>query len=112
MPHPSNAESSAATPTRQSAELPQESWIQAFVQVFERCRIANTESVVVLTESGSRPINVLLAELALSRLGVTYYRMVLPSGKPVTGPIVRSSGASLALTGRPGDGPPGADAHC
>jgi len=32
------------------------SWLDAFVQVFERCRIASTESVVVLAEQGSKAV--------------------------------------------------------
>ena len=31
-------------------------WLDAFVQVFERCRISAEESVVVLAERGSRAV--------------------------------------------------------
>jgi len=77
-----------------------EHWIDAFVKVFDRCRIGTDESVIVLAELHSRDINVQLAELALARLGCTFARLVLPSSAAPAGPIVRSSGASLALTGQ------------
>ena len=78
------------------------SWLDAFVQVFERCQIASTESVVVLAEQGSKAVLTELAELALSQLGCSYYRLVLPTPAAVSGPLIRSSGASVALTARPG----------
>jgi len=77
-------------------------WLDAFVRVFERCRIGAEESVVVLTERGSRAVLIELAELALTSLGHRYYRLVLPSPSAVAGPLVRSSGASTALTDQAG----------
>ena len=77
------------------------SWLSAFVQVFERCRVTDDESVVVLAESGSRAVLVELAELALAQLGCRYFRLVLPTPVAVSGPLVRSSGASMALTAQP-----------
>jgi len=73
-------------------------WIVAFEQVFARCRISSTETVVVLAEQQSRHVLVQLAELALGRLGVHYYRLVVPTPGPIIGPLVRSSGATNALT--------------
>ena len=76
------------------------SWLDSFVQVLDRCAISSAESVVVLTEHQSRSVLVELAELALSGLKRSYYRVVLPNAAHVDGPLVRSSGASLALTGQ------------
>ena len=77
-------------------------WLDAFVRVFQRCRIGAEESVVVLTERGSRAVLIELAELALTSLGHRYYRLVLPSPSAVAGPLVRSSGASTVLTDQAG----------
>lgn len=75
-------------------------WLDAFVQVLDRCAIASTETVVVLAEQQSRSVLVTLAELALAQLGRRFYRLVLPTPDQPVGPLVRSSGASLALTGQ------------
>lgn len=80
----------------------QDHWIDAFYQVLDRCRIQPEETVVVLSELHSRDVNVQLTELALTRLGATFFRMVLPAQRSPDGPIVRSTGASLALEGQPG----------
>jgi len=77
-------------------------WLEAFRQVFARCRIGTEESVIILAERGSRDILIELAEIALSQLGHTFYRLVLPSPVQEAGPLIRSSGASTALTGQPG----------
>ena len=77
-------------------------WLDAFRQVFSRCRIGDDESVIVLAETTSRRVLIELAEITLAQLGHHYYRLVLPAPAPATGPIVRSSGASEALTGQTG----------
>jgi len=77
-------------------------WLNAFVQVFDRCAISSTETVIVLCEQQSRPVLVQLAELALHQLKHSYYRLVLPTPQALDGPLIRSSGASLALTGQTG----------
>ena len=58
---------------------PEPVWLDAFVRVFERCRISAEESVIVLAERGSRAVLIELTELALTSLGHSYYRLVLPS---------------------------------
>lgn len=78
----------------------EETWIDAFVRVFELCNLKPAERTIILSESLSRPVNVHLAELALSRMKVPYFHLCLPSLAPEPGPIIRSSGASLALTGQ------------
>lgn len=77
-------------------------WLDAFVNVLNRCAISSNESVVVLCEQQSRPVLVQLAEMALHRLNRSFYRLVLPTPPLVTGPLIRSSGASLALSGQSG----------
>ncbi|MFT5894829.1 MAG: 2,5-dihydroxypyridine 5,6-dioxygenase [bacterium] len=77
-------------------------WLDAFVQVLDRCAISPTESVVVLCEQQSRPVLVQLTELALLQLNRKFYRLVVPTPLSVSGPLIRSSGSSLALTGQPG----------
>ena len=42
-------------------------WISAFAQVFGHCAMRTGETIVILAESGSRAVNVHLAELALGR---------------------------------------------
>jgi len=75
-------------------------WIDAFVKVFELCKVQPGEACAILSETQSRPLNVHLAELALARLGATVFHVVVPS-KPQTAPVpVRSTGASDALGGQ------------
>ena len=76
------------------------SWIDAFVKVFELCAIRPTERVALLCESQSRPLNVHLAELALGRLGVSWFAVTVPTPPAPSGPVIRSSGASVALAGQ------------
>lgn len=75
-------------------------WIQAFAHMFELCKMRNSESIVVLSESQSRPINVHLAQLALGQLGLSYFGISVPTPMESKGAIVRSSGASIALNGQ------------
>ncbi|MCT8973411.1 peptidase M29 [Microbaculum sp. A6E488] len=73
-------------------------WIDAFVRVFELCKVTSDEQVAILSETQSRTLNVHLAELALARFGVTAFHVVVPT-PPQDAPVpVRSTGASLALT--------------
>ncbi|MDE2790834.1 MAG: peptidase M29 [Paracoccaceae bacterium] len=75
-------------------------WIDAFADVFELSKVGADESVVVLAETGSRQINLQVAELALARLGLKHFRITIPSPSPPAGPVIRSTGASLALHGQ------------
>jgi 2,5-dihydroxypyridine 5,6-dioxygenase len=75
-------------------------WIDAFVRVFELCKVRPGEACAILSETQSRPLNVHLAELALARLGAALFHVVVPS-KPQDAPVpVRSTGASNALAGQ------------
>ena len=72
-------------------------WIDAFVQLFELCKLEKGDAVAILSETQSRPINVELTELALQRLGARPFHVVLPSA-PQSAPVpVRSTGASDAV---------------
>jgi len=75
-------------------------WANAFARVFDLCNIRKTETIAILTESQSRPLNIQLAELALGQLGLNATRITVPTPPAPPGPIIRSSGASLALTGQ------------
>lgn len=77
-------------------------WIDAFVQVFQLCAMRPDENIVVLAETQSRPVNLQLTELALGHLGLTHYRITVPTPVHPEGPVVRSSGASQALNGQAG----------
>ena len=75
-------------------------WIDAFVRVFELCKVQPGEACAILSETQSRPLNVHLAELALSRLGAVAFHVVVPT-QPQDAPVpVRSTGASTALQGQ------------
>jgi len=72
-------------------------WLDAFERVFELCKIRVDETVMVLSETGSRTINVELSCDALNRMGLPFQRIVVPTPPPSTGPIIRSTGACEAL---------------
>ena len=76
-------------------------WIQAFVHVFELCKMHQRESIVILSESQSRPLNIQLSELALGQLGLSYFHIKVPTPAEPAGPIIRSTGACMALEGQP-----------
>lgn len=74
-------------------------WIAAFRRTFELCKVSGGDTVVILSETQSRDLNVHLAELALQGLGAApvHLKLVTP---PQSAPVpVRSTGASLALRG-------------
>lgn len=75
-------------------------WIDAFAQVFALCRMQASETIVILSETQSRPLTVHLAELALGQLKLPHYQIRVPSPALPAGPIVRSSGACQALAGQ------------
>jgi len=75
-------------------------WIDAFSAVFELCKIRADEQTVILSETQSRPLTIRLAELSLNHLGLSAFHLQVPTPFSTTGPLVRSTGASLALTGQ------------
>jgi 2,5-dihydroxypyridine 5,6-dioxygenase len=74
-------------------------WIERFVQQFELCGLVANESVVLLSETGSRSELVETARLALGRFGCGVAQVVVPTpANP--GPVaIRSTGASVAIAG-------------
>ncbi|MGG5809902.1 2,5-dihydroxypyridine 5,6-dioxygenase [Falsiroseomonas sp. CW058] len=76
-------------------------WIDAFEAVLRLCRAEPGETVCILAESQSRPLNLDLAELAAHRLGCRPFRLVVPTPRQVAPVPVRSTGASRALAGHP-----------
>lgn len=72
-------------------------WIDAFVRVFELCKVRAGEACAVLSETQSRALNVHLAELALARLGATMFHVVVPSPQQHAPVPVRSTGGATAL---------------
>ena len=75
-------------------------WIEVFGRVFDLCKVAVGDEVLILSESQSRRVNVHLAELALLRLGANVAHLVLPTPELVTNVPIRSTGASNVLSGR------------
>ena len=75
-------------------------WVDVFKEVFDLCRVAVGDEVVILSESQSRQVNVRLADLALHALGAKVFHLVLPSPKLISNVPVRSTGSSDVLRGR------------
>ena len=72
-------------------------WLSRFRQQFELCGLNESETCIVLSESGSRPALVETAVLAAQSLGADTFQVVMPT--PANqGPVaLRSTGTSLAL---------------
>ncbi|MGD9944037.1 MAG: peptidase M29 [Burkholderiaceae bacterium] len=77
-------------------------WIEAFARTFAICKVKAGDAVAILSETGSRALNVRLSELALLRLGARPFHVVMPSPPQNTAVPIRSTGASLALADHPG----------
>lgn len=75
-------------------------WIDMFESIFQSCKLNKNETAVILSETQSRLSNVTLSELALEKMGISFYHLKVPSPKPQSSAIIRSSGASLALNGQ------------
>src|ERR1700720_1918367 len=72
-------------------------WIDAFCEIFERCAVGRGDTAAILSETQSRALNVQLAELALLRLGVKPFHLVVPTPRNPHPVPVRSTGASAAI---------------
>ena len=75
-------------------------WIDVFREVFDLCRVATGDEVVILSESQSRQINVQLSELALLALGAKVFHLVLPTPELISSVPIRSTGSSDVLRDR------------
>jgi 2,5-dihydroxypyridine 5,6-dioxygenase len=74
-------------------------WIEAFCELFLRCGVRAGDGAAILSETGSRQLNVHLAELALLRLGAKPFHLVVPTARNPHPVPVRSTGASEAIGG-------------
>lgn len=74
-------------------------WQDAFAELFGLCRATADEEIVILAESQSRQLNLHLAQSALAAMAVPAKTITVPSKPVMAGPVVRSTGASNALTG-------------
>ena len=72
-------------------------WIDAFCEIFERCALKAGDVAAILSETQSRALNVHLAELALLRIGVKPFHIVVPTPRNKHAVPVRSTGASEAI---------------
>lgn len=79
----------------------QKQWLDAFVSLFSLCKATSDEQIIILTESHSRQINVMLAELALQQLSLPFDITRIETKPASCAPIVRSTGASNVLDGQP-----------
>lgn len=73
--------------------------------MFDRLKPCTTkrfraEQVVIFSETQSRPLTIHLAEIALKRLGLNAINLQLPTPPAPRGAVIRSTRASLALTGQ------------
>jgi 2,5-dihydroxypyridine 5,6-dioxygenase len=76
-------------------------WVERFAEQFRACAVAEGETTVLLSESGSRPDLVEVSRLALGSLGAEVAEVVVPTPAQ-SGPVpIRSTGASQALAGHP-----------
>ncbi len=85
------------TPTGMPTEW---AWVERYAEVFAASAVTTGETAVVLSETRSRPAVVATARLALQYLGARVVDVVVPTpANP--GPVpIRSTGASVALTGQ------------
>ena len=54
-------------------------WIDAFCELFEKCKVKKGDTAAILSETQSRQLNVQLAELALLRIGARPFHIVVPT---------------------------------
>lgn len=75
-------------------------WIDALEAVFAASAVRKDETAVILSEGQSRALTVHLAELALARMGVTFFHLAVPTPPPRAPAILRSTGTCRALDGQ------------
>jgi 2,5-dihydroxypyridine 5,6-dioxygenase len=74
-------------------------WQDAFAALFGLCGASADEDVVILAETQSRQLNLHLAQAALAAMAVPATTITVPSKPAMAGPVIRSTGASTALSG-------------
>lgn len=75
-------------------------WINAFADVFSRCAIKRDEKLVIFSETSSSAQLIEIARQALGQLSLSPTMITVETPNESQGPIVKSSGASQALTGQ------------
>ncbi len=75
-------------------------WVDAFADVLGRCAIKADEEVVIFAETASSPLLLQITRLALGQLRRLGVMVMVQTPPEPQGPIVKSSGASTALTGQ------------
>lgn len=90
-------QTSSSHPQQQNAY--EDHWLQAFIELFSLCKASADEQITLLVESLSRPVNVGLAKDALAKLGLPFDVISVASKPASCKPVIRSTGASNALTG-------------
>ena len=75
-------------------------WINAFADVFSRCAIKRDEKLVIFSETSSSAQLIEIARQAFGQLSLSPTMIVVQTPSEPQGPIVKSSGASKALTGQ------------
>jgi len=74
-------------------------WRDSFSELFALCGARADETITLLTETQSRRVNIDLAVEALTGMQLPHRIVDVASKPPKSGPIIRSTGASTALTG-------------
>ena len=74
-------------------------WIDCFARAFSLSGVGEEQTVVILSESQSRPVLVELSEYALAQLGARSLTLKLPSQQLGHSIPTRSTGSSKALEG-------------
>ena len=81
-------------------EIPiQKQWLDAFITLFTLCKPTHKERIAIFSESHSRPVNVMLAEQALSQMGLKFTHISARTKSTKSLPIIRSTGATNAMNG-------------
>ena len=75
-------------------------WINAFADVFSRCAIKRDEKLVIFSETSSSAQLIEIARQAFGQLSLSPTMIVVQTPSEPRGPIIKSSGASQALTGQ------------
>ena len=74
-------------------------WVESFLTLIDLCKIKTNESIIVLTETRSRELNVIILEQAIKKIGLEFIKIEIPSKPYLIDPIVKSTGASNILDG-------------
>ena len=77
----------------------QDYWVEPFLPLIELCKIKSNETIIVLTETRSRELNVTILEQAIKKIGLKFKKIEIPSKPYLIDPIIKSNGASNILDG-------------